>query len=266
MDITIVLPVSRIDYVYNIFADLEMLDCDSKHTSLLVCVDGDVDLYGKVNDLTRRSKFFEKLCVYRKKGKPDPTHVRKRRQRIADIHNELKEYLKGATYYFLIEDDTKLPSNALQKLTTLYSQYPTAGMVSGLQLGRHGFLHVGAWTVDDVYQPSLIESIPFDRKTRSVDAAGLYCCLVKADRYEAHTFKPFQDILGPDTDFGIELRRQGYQNYVDGSLLCGHRVQNGVIEFHNSDIVTVRFDKTDDPNVRFNWHLTTNVQLTIGNE
>ena len=42
-----------------------------------------------------------------------------------------------------------------------------------------------------------------------VDGAGLYCCLTTRENYMKNIFKPYDKILGPDFDFGINLRQRG---------------------------------------------------------
>ena len=66
--ITIVVPISRVDYLARFFVRLEMLDCDSEKTNLLCYVDGPLELYQKVRNYIVNSKFKNKLCVYRRKG------------------------------------------------------------------------------------------------------------------------------------------------------------------------------------------------------
>jgi len=42
-------------------------------------------------------------------------------------------------------------------------------------------------------------------------------------------FKPFENILGPDFDFGVNLRKQGLLNFVDNSIHCEHLNQKGSV-------------------------------------
>lgn len=263
METTVILLVSKKDHLAQMFARLELLKCDKKKTNLLVYVDGPLTLFQSARNYTVNSKFNQKLCVNRNKGQPDVSNQRKRRRRIADIHNEIKEHIANCDYVFLVEDDTLLPTNALDKLIghALIDGY--AGFISGVQLGRHGFLHVGAWKVDSVYEPYGIESTGVDEGLQPVDAAGLYCCLIKKDLYMAHHFEPFEKILGPDVDLGIKLRQQGYQNYVDYSIKCGHMNKKETIEFHNSEIVQVKFVRTDDRQYKFGWIQSTNVPVKV---
>lgn len=240
---TIILPVSRPNYLRAIFARLELLDCDRADTNILVIVDGDVQLFQTARDLTVESKFFEKLCVYRHKGNANVGSVRLRRQRIADIHNELKANLGKADYLFLIEDDTLFPTNALRRLLEKASSSRNVGIVSGIELGRWGYLHIGAWVLDDVYDVTCMKTILLETGTQKVDATGLYCCVVRAEHYLKHTFAPFNEAIGPDVGFGVALRREGLQNYVDFDIKCTHLTVRDSIIVDQSKIVQVALEK-----------------------
>ena len=119
MTTTIVLPISRKDYLSKIFMTLEMLDCDRAYTNLLCYVDGSLELFQETRNLVVNSKFRERLCVYRRKGIGSVSSVLRRRQRISDIHNEIKDLIKQTDFIFLIEDDTLFSSNTLKKLLSI---------------------------------------------------------------------------------------------------------------------------------------------------
>ena len=245
MVITIVIPCSRPDYLKRIFAQLDMMPCDREKVNILVFVDGNQQLFEIARNLTVNSKFNERLCVYRHKGVPSVGSVKRHRQRIADVHNDIKPLIKDCDYIFLLEDDTLPPLNTLEVLVKNYSEYPFAGFISAVEIGRWGYEMIGGWCANDVYNPEEITSIARGEGIVTVDAAGLYCCLIKRDHYMKHFFKPFQDILGPDVDFGLELRKQGYFNYVNHDLKCKHLTKRGEINFQNAEIVQVQVKKLD---------------------
>lgn len=243
MDITIVLPVSRDHHLRQIFTNLEFLECDPEHTNLLVYVDGDQKLYEAARNFTVMSRFKQRLCLFRSRGLPNISSLHRRRQRIADIHNELKGIIKQCDYIFMLEDDTLFPYNTLQKLIRWYSIYPYAGFISAAELGRWGLAYIGGWKVNDPYTVTHIESIKNSEEMREVDAAGFYCQLVPYKNYMLHNFKPYEDLLGPDFNYGIELRRAGYKNYMDVSIKCRHITQTEEITFMNSEIVQLKYDR-----------------------
>lgn len=240
--ISIILPISRKTHLQKIFALLDMMDCPPD-TNLLCYADTDMDTFQIARNFTIHSKFKERLCIYRNKGIPGTGSIRMRRQRISDIHNEIKELIKNSEYLFLIEDDTVFPLNAITKLQKTFSSHQYAGIISGVQLGRHGWTHIGAWQANDVYEPTKIWSVENSEGIKPVDATGLYCCMIRTENYKLHNFEPFQDILGPDVNLGFWLRQQGFQNYVDYSLRCGHLTPKEEINFANSQVQQVEFEK-----------------------
>ena len=247
-NVTIFIPISREDHLDKLFASLELLECDRQYTNLFTYVDGDVALFVKARNFTQESKFNQRLCIQRSDNtKPSKFGYQVRRNRISKINNEAKEYLQNCDYIFGLEDDTIPPTNALQKLLRTYSEHPYAGLVSGVQLGRWGLTHCGLWRVDDVYEPTLIESAmpPTDlNATEEVDAAGMYCYLTKRETFEKHEFKPFDNnSFGPDVDFGFSLRREGLKNYVDWSVVTEHRTKDRVISLRNTEPIKVTFTK-----------------------
>jgi hypothetical protein len=241
MKTVIVLPVSREQHLLRVFASLENLECDRGRTGLLVYVDGEPELYLTVRNLVQQSKFAERLCV--QGDIPGPRRefsINTRRRRIAVIHNEIQKLIKPCEYVFLIEDDGVLPSDALSRLSADYQAHPFAGFIEGVELGRWGIPHVGAWRADDVYDMKRLESaIPArpellndagraigimpDHVVEEIDAGGLYACLTRYRHYVDHEFQPYQECaFGPDIQWGIALRQQGYKNYLDWSVPVEH--------------------------------------------
>lgn len=219
-----------------------MMECPPD-TNLLCYVDADMDTFQVARNFTIQSKFRERLCIYRNKGIPGTASVRMRRQRISDIHNEIKELIQRSEFLFLIEDDTVFPFDTLTKLRKGFMSNQFAGIISGIQLGRHGWTHIGAWETNDVYEPKTIWSIENGEGIKPVDATGLYCCMIRTENYKLHNFEPFQNILGPDVNLGFWLRQQGFQNYVDYSIRCGHLKPQQEINFMNSPVQQVEFER-----------------------
>lgn len=241
--ITIVLPVSRDNFLKQIFQRLDQLECDRENTNLFVYIDGDLNLFEIAQRYVSESRFKERQIKFRRKGLPNVSHITSRRKRIADIHNEIKMIIPECDYVFLLEDDTLIEPDALKKLLADYEKFPEAGFISGVEIGRWGYEHIGAWKMegDKIYS---IENLDLGYLQR-VDAAGLYCCLTRYSFYKDGCFMPFEKILGPDFTFGIVLRRAGYQNYVDFSVKCKHLTKRGAIDFENAKIIQVRFEKND---------------------
>lgn len=236
---------------------LDFLECDRDHTNILVYVDGDLNLFEKARNLTVNSNFNERLCIYRRKGLPNVGSITRRRARIAAIHNEIKELIQNTYYVFMIEDDTLFPYSTLKNLLNQYAINPHAGFISAIELGRWGFLHIGAWTVNDIYNVTQITSIKKPQSIQKIDAAGFYCCLTRYDYYKSHTFKPYEEILGPDVDYGLSLRKQGLYNYVV-PIECVHMNKPEDVSFKNQDIIQIDLSKAGNE-----WNLTVISDINI---
>lgn len=248
MDVTIAIPISRKNFLRQLFESLESLECDINHTSLLCYVDGSLDLLQRVKPYFAQSKFTSKKLIYRNHGIGSTGSVKRRRQRIADIHNEMKGLIGESDYVFLIEDDTIVPPNALSVLLDDHNLYPNAGFVSGIELGRWGFPIIGAWiseSKDEIY------SVPLESSIKKVTATGLYCCLVKRGYYLTHTFAPFEEILGPDVNFGKWISSMGKDNYIDYNIKCVHLTERMPISFANVKPIQIKF--TRDRKIRIGW-------------
>ena len=238
---TIILPVSREQHLLKIFASLELLECDRVRTSLLAFVDGESDLFLTTRNLVEQSKFEGRLCVQGQIGgvKRDFS-INTRRRRIAAVHNACRKLIKPCDYVFLIEDDGVLPTDTPSRLLADYQAHPFAGFIEGVELGRWGIPHVGAWHADDVYDIKHLESAMPGRRellndvgraigripdwlVEEIDAGGLYATLTRYERYARHEFKPYEGCaFGPDVEWGLALRRQGYKNYLDWSVGLEH--------------------------------------------
>lgn len=247
MSVTIILPVSRPEYLDAVFARLEMLECDRRMTNLLCIVDGTPELFVNVRNRVEMSKFADRLCIlFSYKGTYKKTSRLARRFRISEIHNQLKENIVQCDYVFGIEDDTIIGPRTLKILLKDYSLQPYAGLIEGVQIGRWGIPMVGAWKVDDVYDPKTIDSLMPSKDLQEIDAGGLYCFLTKHDHYVKHTFKPFDNNeMGPDFDFGLELRRAGMMNFIDWNVTTVHKSKQGDISLLTTEPRHVRFVKKE---------------------
>jgi hypothetical protein len=72
-----------------------------------------------------------------------------------------------------------------------------------------------------------IGAVP-DILVEEIDAGGLYACLTPYRHYADHEFQPYEACaFGPDIEWGISLRQQGYRNYVDWGVAIEHCRQDG---------------------------------------
>lgn len=241
-DVMIVIPISRDRFFEQFFAMLEKLECNRLRTQILFYVDGDYRLFSKTQQRSNKLTFPFKQVIYRNKGIPNTGSVKRRRQRIADIHNEIKQRVPACDYVFLVEDDTLLPPNALQKLLENFEYHPGVLFHSGIELGRWGFPIIGAWKKIERKIVSLPWEGDLTASTWYANAAGFYCFLVKRESYINHEFKPFDTILGPDVEFGMSHH---YLGMVDFSIQCAHLNPKATLTFDKVKPIQMEFIKDE---------------------
>lgn len=237
--VTIVLIVSRRFLLKQIFKRLDELECDKDQTNLLVLVDGDLNIFLEVRKLIETVSFAEKLAVRATNGKPPQRSQVYRRRRIGQLHQEAKQYLMECDLVFLVEDDGIVPKDSLCKLLKLYNEKENVGFVSGIELGRWQSRYIGAWHIQPAPDPNTISSIVYEQdRVIKVDAAGFYCMLLPLEIYERYTIEPTR-YYGPDLHFGNLLSKDGYNNYVDTSIVVDHYSESGRVFNLKNDIPKV---------------------------
>jgi glycosyltransferase involved in cell wall biosynthesis len=223
--IVTILPVSRLDFLDRVLESL-LNQSYKPHTSLLVVVDGSDDLFLKVRNKVAQIGLEEVLCVQSNNPEIAPEFViPQRRTRIANVHNQISGLLTDdVDYVFSIEDDGILPMNALSWLVNDMENYRSAGLVTGVELGRWGVPYVGAWNADDIMNPQKIVSAASkvgSSDVDEIDACGLYCALIRADLYKQHVFTA-ENGLGPDVNMALEFKQLGFKNYIDWFVPVTH--------------------------------------------
>jgi hypothetical protein len=238
--ITVILLVSRDFLLDKLFTRLNEMS-KPVETNILCLVDGDLNLYLKTRKLVDSSNFREKLTVRAENRKTPSNSQVYRRKRIAELHNQAKQYIQAGEYVLLLEDDGIPPKNAITKL---YENKSDVGFISGIELGRWITRYLGAWHMTPVDEVTRIESVTYEpNKIIEVTAAGLYCMLIKKELYEQHEFKTGSN-YGPDLDMGLELTRKGYKNYIDTSIIVDHHSESGRV-FHRYKDLTATFSDGD---------------------
>lgn len=219
MNITTVLPISRLTYLDRVIDSL--LAQTLKPNNLLVVFDGHDSQFLEVRNKIVGLPFNSVICIPSTNTAPAHT-IQDRRRHISKIHNQFRELVQDADWIFSIEDDGILPSNALERLVELVSTHDNVGMATGVELGRWGVPYVGAWRANNIGEPTEINSIEMSESSiEEIDACGLYCALIRADKYKEHVFF-YNNGLGPDVNLGIYLRQQGFNNYIDWSIPVTH--------------------------------------------
>lgn len=218
MSLTIFLPMCRPDRVEEMINQVNTLQIpEGWEVDVLVIVDNPrIDL-SQFQEIKYKTKVIESGL--------DPTaemDIQNRRQKIADIFNLAKNHIpKKTDLVFTLEDDTRIKPNALVDLVSSTRGLERVGFVSGVQVGRWGFRCLGVWKFNDNY--TRFESLdPINIGLHPVTACGFYCFLTSRENFMSIYHEPFQNILGPDVNFGIELEKQGLTNYVNFDVVTGH--------------------------------------------
>lgn len=245
---TLVLPISRTDYlrpVFNCLAELER----PNDTELLIITDGNRELE-KAVERRLDSINYSRVQIISFGEAPEIDRAA-RRFRISEIHNKAKQFVpEEADFVFLVEDDTTYPAETLTRFLRHLDENDSMVYVEGVQLGRRNTPYIGAWKTDDINDPHEFLSIMPSHGLQEIDAGGFYCALVEAELYKEHHFEPFdkqgKNGLSCDVNFGLYLRRMGFKCYVDHKISCDHIGDKGSVNLGNTKPRQVRFEKLKD--------------------
>lgn len=194
----------------------------------------------------------------RNTGRRAPHEVRlfHRRDRIRDSLTQLQQHIRerGRKYdmLFMVEDDTIIQQDALHRLLMdwkeLNEQNVKVGLIEGVQVGRHGIRMIGAWRMDDLDNPTQMSTIPLNKRSlfEKIDGGGLYCFITPMELFLAHTFYWSGECFSVDVTYGIELRKKGYTNIIDWSVITGHTDQNGNVLYPNEQVTVADYRKQED--------------------
>lgn len=161
----------------------------------------------------------------------DQTHANRRRDRIVEMRTKAKEMIGNSAFLFLLEDDTFVSTDSLMKIKdNLLAEHDLA-LVSGVETGRWAYKHIGAWNCDRDRDGEIesVKSLRYGPKMAEVDylqhcdGTGMYCMVTYTDLYKAATFRNEAMPLGPDMNYGFDLRKQGYRVAVNWGVECEHQ-------------------------------------------
>lgn len=252
--ISIVLPITRPWRVQTMAEQIDNLrkfdvftnKQKTLHFELILIVD---NIEIPKTTIHRCFKDFQYTLQYSGLPLPSEQNVGVRRQRIANNINRARELTENTDFVLLVEDDTDFEPDFLHNMLVRYK--PNTGIISAVQAGRHGLHHIGAWATDDLYNPQMFETVPYrESGFREVDATGFYFALLPTKVFKAYDIPCEPLPVGPDVQYGLELRKQGYSNFLYDDLKCGHVEQNRIV-MPTEECMQVRFRKQDD-----RWKLT----------
>lgn len=252
MLITIVATISRPHFLDSVITQIVEM-CHLTHVyEIVLAIDNREITKGMVQNSIRDCKkphIFQKMRMFNT-GRPKPRvfEMTSRRSRIAKLHNEARNYLGNSEMTFIFEDDTVLPPDVILKLLGDHVQASSrynVGIVQGAQVGRWGVKYVGAWHVDDVWDMKQFRTLPYseEEQLEHIDAGGFYCLIVPTALYRSVEID-WKEPTGPDVYFGLELKRQGYSNFIDWGVKCGHMTKTETL-WPGNDVKIVQLTLED---------------------
>lgn len=155
---------------------------------------------------------------------------------IYDMQKDVTKMITTKTF-FMIEDDTLVPSHAPERLFRILRRSKKNGIVSGVEPTRSPRLtdrmRLGVYTLLRKHG-KILERISFDPKTRGikkVDAVGFYCLAVKTKAWlkafkimerEFEQQKTAEPNWAIDTLWTNDVKRAGYDVLADFETPCLH--------------------------------------------
>ena len=200
LKILIVVPLTRRWAIEMVAKQLSQLDRHDQHVELLVNIDTDAFNASQVIDAFQKYEMTIPYKIHHTKAfAPQEVRIYARRDRIRDMLTGLQSTIRKNGFdsfdmLFMVEDDTMIEADALKRLVLDYHELRNAGVkvgfIEGAQVGRHGIRMIGAWRMDDLENPTVMSTIPYNRTElfEKIDGGGLYCFLTPMNLFLEHTF------------------------------------------------------------------------------
>ena len=239
--VTIFTPFSgRFSCIYQFMKGLTALDKSLFSPSLLFYDNSnDVDFGDILRSYQNKyRKEYRSVRIYQDDSVPFAGKGDLKELAVARILEIAKPYV-NTDYFFILEDDTVCPSDALKKLGLIMFRHPKVGAAQGVEVGRHDAFTIGAARVDELFhfppqpgmpQPVLsfkgyisLSDIP-NSGIMEIGGGGFYTTLFRTPLYKRIKFdeRYLPMIAGTDIAAGPKMRRLGYKWVLDGSIRCTH--------------------------------------------
>lgn len=197
---------------------------------------------------------------------PNETNLTYRRQRIAQVKNMSKDLINMADGEIIIsfEDDTVFDRLAsFEPLCSPLLEFKRVGFVEGVQMGRWGANIIGAWQFDDFNRPTEAKTLLPSDGHQQMTGGGWYGYATTRKLYlNCDYYWSTSQPWGPDVNFGLWLRQQGYKCLIDWRVIFGHRDFNKLKYpddpditltqvVYNKDKITGKWNRTDHEQTRY---------------
>lgn len=247
--ITVVCTFTRHWAIERWIKDFSKLTHDPKLTSLVFIVDAaEPNIRYQLREHAKTKPYRSVDIIMNEDNEPNEVRIAARRQRIAYVKNQSKALVAhtDCEYVIGLEDDTVFPPETVKKLLKPFSDWPDMGFVEGVQCGRWGVKIIGAWTVDDDTHPLLAETLmppTADYDYENIEAGGFYGYATPKELYINHEYySASTQPYGPDVNYGLWLKQQGYDCLIDWSLIFGHNSYQGIL-YPDNNVASVQFKK-----------------------
>lgn len=265
--ITIFCPFTRRWAIDQWVANLENVEYDPAQTHLAFIIDTNLPYARKkLTDYSNAKPHRSFQLVMNEEHLPNEVRIAKRRIRIAEVKNQSKAMIANTDCEFVIglEDDTvfdRLPNfdRLLRPMLENGLSDEEVAFVSGVQIGRWGARIVGAWDIDDPFNPrhALTKLPPTDglKGYESISAGGWYGYATPRHYYLDHEYHSAStQPWGPDINYGLWLRQQNKKCLIDWNTEFGHKDYNRIAYpetypltqvLYTKDVKTGKWDRRD---------------------
>lgn len=241
--ITVFCPFTRPYAVKRWFDDLASTDLKPEMTNLVLIVDCHEDdggkiIYARIMEEMNRTNFRKFVILRNYDHRVNEANIPIRRQRIVELHEQAKGVISGldGEYVLGLEDDTVFTNLCVQRLYKPFDDnLQPVGLVSAYEAGRWYNKIIGIWGFDNVNDPKCCWTELPDVGYQNCDATGFYCYLTPTELFTEHQYHTLpEQVWGPDVNYGLWLRRKGFDCIVDWSQPCGHRDGDVIITPNNN--------------------------------
>jgi len=146
------------------------------------------------------------------------------------IINQINEKIGGSDYVFMVEDDTRAPVKAFEKLWRTMEYEKNLAYISGIECGRGFTKHTGICRlIKDESGEIIGREIPKMKESGIVEigGGGWYCWIGRSDMLNEYIEKGKMrcfdgKMLGPDVMMIHDMREMGMDCLCDLSVQCDH--------------------------------------------
>ena len=255
--ITIVCSFTRRWAVERWLSNLSATNIDPSQTYLAIIVDVDEPYIAtQLKRYAEENGYAGIEVIINRENNPNEVRIPVRRQAIAAMKNQSKGLISmfPADIIIGLEDDTVFPDLDFARLYEPILRDDTVAFVEGVQCGRWGIKIIGAWSIDDYEFPQKAETLIPKEGYQEIDAGGFYGYATTKKHYLNHDYySATSQVWGPDVNYGLWLRNQGFTCLIDWQSVFGHNDYDNILYpdekvskvVYTRDITTGKWGRND---------------------